>query len=245
MPPDSSLIDASLAGGLDLTLVLNAVASGRWTVPEAEDRLLADGRVHTVTDPTGVLGATSSDTMSLRWGLARVRPGPWALLLPTPGHPGGLRGPTATNAAALARGCAVVVHEGGVAWVCDAVGDGVAWQVLPAERPILPDPPDQVAGDLTATILQATRELGETAITGHHSPGDCPALGPDYPHSSQVLLERAWTVLAAATAGLAAGVDAVSSHQALRREKVLRPLALAAASAGSSAVSWPKVALVE
>lgn len=238
-------IDPTLACCLDLCLGLNAVATGRLSVPEAEARLLADERIHSVHDAAGILGLPVDEAVPLRRALSRTPVGAWALLLPSPGHPGGLRGPASTNAEALARGCAVVFHAGGPAWVCDPVGEGVQWLVLPAERPILPDPPQEAAAAFTARVIDAAQDLRGLAIDMDRPRTEIPVLGPDYPATSQPLLARAWTVMDAAASGLEASTSATTSHQVLRREAVLRPLAVAAADAVSSAVSWPAFTLVE
>lgn len=242
--------DASVA--LRLVAALNAMAAGAISAPEAEARLRFDGRPHHVLDADAQFGAEAT-TVTLRRALAwvdRVRT-PWALLLPVPGNPGGLRGPSALNAAALDRGAVVVRHDGGPAWLCDEVGHGVQWTLLRAERPAPPDDPRSAGRTLAAVMTDAAAAL--RGLEGGFEAGfevgrerpdtEAPRLGRAYPAGSQALLDRAWLLLAASELGATAA--ATTSHAALQREHALRPLARAARDAISSAASWPSFAMVE
>lgn len=233
---------------LRLAVVLNALAERAISAPFAERALAGGETPHHVHDPEGLLGLDPVSAVPLRQALARLEHAPagrarpaWALLLPRPGRMAGLRGPLEVNRAALDAGAVVMTHDGSLAWLGQRVGAGVQWRIALAERPLPPPDPREVARLLPRTIAQVAQELHGLDVTGGERPGPEPApeLGDHYPAASQALVERAWTVLAAAEAGLAQQHEVLHSHAVLTRERHLRELADAALDAISASVSWP------
>lgn len=244
MPIVALTTDPSIAYPLLLATTLNSVAAGLLSAPEAEALIRRDGRPHHVLDAEGQWGL--DEGVSVRRILARIdgTSTPWALLLPTPGHLAGLRGPASVNLAAIEHGAVVVRHDGGPAFLCDQVGHGVQWTMLQAERPLLPDDPRTAGRSLLSAMNLAAEQLRGGELASRRPTLQSPQLGKAYPASSQSLLDRAWLVLAAADADVELSGSATTSHRALQLERGLRPLARAARDAISAAVSWPSHSLV-
>lgn len=243
---------------LALVSALNALAEGRATAPDAE--LAVRGQSpHHVHDPDGVLGLDPLAQVPLRLALARVDHGRlpgvagdgqqaepvWALLLPRPGRMAGLRGPVELNRLALAAGAVVTTHDGAVAWFGQRVGEGVQWRVGRLERPLPPPDPREAARQLGGVVAAGTRGLAALGVVAGARPaaGHAPALGAHYPERSQLLLDRAWLLLAAGEQALAAQPEVLYSHAVLVRETHLRELVGTALDAVSAAASWPQRSL--
>ena len=241
----------SLIEGLRLVSVLNALTGDGLDAARAEDALrVADNgdpnRAHHVFDPAGVLGLEPQVATPVRIALGRVAnqlPGEhWALLLPQPGRLAGLRGPIATNAAALETGVIVVNHGGGLGWLPRPVGPAMQWELVPAERPLLPATPGEAAQALNEQILAAGRELGRLDAPAGNRPDDAASihLGAAYSHVNQKLLDRALLWREASRAGIEASPQLLHSHGVLVRDKQLRELDDICRDAISAAASWPR-----
>ncbi|MEL4357233.1 MULTISPECIES: hypothetical protein [unclassified Luteococcus] len=237
---------------LRLATGLNRLSEGRITAPELEAAVRADGTPHHVHDPDGLLclDAVARDPLTsvpLRLALARLdrTPAVWALLLPRPGHPAGLRGPTEVTRAALEAEAVVLTHDGSLAWLGQQVGGGVQWRLARAERPLPPPDPREQARHFSRLVADAASALAGLDLTAGSRPGEvrAPALGAGYPSRSQTLLDRAWLMLTAVDAALTAQPEVLHSHAVLTRERHLRELADAALDAVSAAASWPERAL--
>ncbi|GAA1390554.1 hypothetical protein [Luteococcus peritonei] len=249
---------------LDLCLALcsslNAMAEGRLTAPDAE-ALVRRGTAHHVHDPDQLLGLDPLAQVPLRLALARLahggRPaaGPggaigsappvWALLIPRPGRMAGLRGPLQANRLALEAGAVVTTHDGSLAWFGQQVGEGVQWRLARLERPLPPPDPREAARSLTRLVGQGAQALAELGVVAGQRPDaiHAPVLGAHYPERSQLLLDRAWLLLAASEQALAAQSEVLHSHAVLVREKHLRELLEVALDAVSAAASWPQRSL--
>lgn len=99
--------------------------------------------------------------------LAGAGVGSIGLALPVPGHPVGLAGPTAFNAAAHAAGEAVLLTTVGAApgrgMVPRVDARSVMWEVQPAVLPPSLDP-GEVGGELRRALVQATHRLVELDV---------------------------------------------------------------------------------
>ncbi|MEL4504045.1 hypothetical protein AAEX63_04595 [Luteococcus sp. H138] len=245
------MLDVSLR----LATTLNRLASGRTNAPDAEQVVRGDGTPHHVVDPDGLLGLDPLRAVPLRLALARLEhgrlgsPNPtegatpvWALLLPRPGRPAGLRGPADFTRAALECESVVLTHDGTLAWLGERVGGGVQWRLARADRPLPPPDPRECARQFSRTVAQAASVLSELDLAVGARPGEvhAPVLGEGYPSRSQTLLDRAWLVLLAVDAALASQHEVLHSHAVLTRERHLRELADAALDAISAATSWPE-----
>ena len=157
----------------------------------------------------------------------------------------------------------VVRHEGGLAWheawepqmgvgAVDAGGlddEDHLVRVLrlrTAERPLPPATPTEATAALSRATTTALSLLGNSGLGGAGGIGERPTtagtvqLGEAYPHASQVLLDRAMTMLAIVQAGLEQAPEVLPhSHGITARATALEPLRGAALDAIQSAVSWP------
>lgn len=247
------MLDVSLR----LATTLNRLASGRTNAPDAEQAVRAGGTPHHVADPDGLLGLDPLRSVPLRLALARLEHSPfgtatgtaatpvWALLLPRPGRPAGLRGPVGLTRAALAAQAVVLTHDGSLVWLGEGIGGGVQWRLARANRPLPPPDPRETARHFSRLVAQSASALAGLELTAGQWPDELhpPVLGDGYPTRSQTLLDRAWTVLLAADAALASQHEVLHSHAVLMRERHLRELADAALDAISAAASWPEWAL--
>lgn len=247
-PTRPDILDRMFDDCLRLAVVLNGLAEQAISAPFAERALTGGTTPHHVHDPDGLLGLDPVSAVPVRQALARLEHLPadrarpvWALLLPRPGRMAGLRGPVEVNREALEAGAVVMTHDGSLAWLGRQVGAGVQWVLARAERPLPPLDPRESARVFPRTVAHAVQALDGLDVTGGDRPeaGPAPVLGRHYPTASQALLDRAWTVLAAAEAGLAQQHEVLHSHAVLMRERHLRELADAALDAVSASVSWP------
>lgn len=223
---------------------LNDLASGT-PAPLVEESLNRVAVAHHFVDTDDILGLGAPVGHPLRVALHRFAgPGRWALLLPRPGHPAGMRGPVALNAAALDAGQVVIRHDGGLALVPTSVGPAIQWTIHDARAPELPSntaEANRVWSELVARLAAELHGLG-SITAGRPLEADTPVLGRCYPPQAQRLLDRAWPVFEALrAAGGGAHPEPLSSHGALAQERALLELERAAASAVQSALSWPLV----
>lgn len=236
-----------LADALNLTTTLNELSAGLCTAPEAEARIRGS-RIHHVADLDGVLGLDPLHLVGLRLALARTETRfaqtQWLLLLPRPGRLGGLRGPADVTSLALDAGAIVLASDGRLGWIPLAVGPAIQWRLVRAERPMVPPLPREATGAFAAVLAEEGAGLASLGVRAGRRPRiECLALPAGYPARSASLLERASVVLAAASAGLDAQTEIVTSHSVLGRELHLRRLADAALDAVSAAASWPSWAM--
>lgn len=230
---------------LRLTCVLNALASGHFTAPQAEAEIRFGGQAHHVVDPHQVLGLEAAHGVPIRLAFARLDADassiPWALAAPRPGRLSGLRGPSATTAAALQAGAIVTRHTGGIAWLPHPVGPAMQWTLLPADAPLLPLPPAAATRALAETVLEVERDLAALGASAGTRPSARrgPRLGPAYPASAQPLLEKALALHEACQSGLAAGAHLMTSHEVTQREQHLRRLDDVCLETVCSVASWP------
>lgn len=233
---------------LRLTSVLNALASGHLTAPEAEAEIRVLGQPHHVVDPDQVLGLQTAQSVPIRSAFARLdsdgQRASWALAAPRPGRLAGLRGPAVTTAAALQAGAVVIRHTGGVAWVPFLVGPAVQWTLLPADPPLLPAPPATASRALAETVLEVERDLAALGAPAGSRPGQRlgPRLGPAYPYGAQLLLEKALALHEACRYGLQASNQLFSSHEVTQREQHLQRLDGVCLDTICSVASWPVAA---
>ncbi|MGJ6981139.1 hypothetical protein ACSDQ9_11530 [Aestuariimicrobium soli] len=240
---------------LRLVVALNTVAAGVATLPAAEHALLAGGLVMHATDPDEALGL-GDGAHTLRVALTRAvragstdaggRPPAWAVALPRHGRAGGLRGPRELTARALELGAPVALpHTGGAAWLGLPLGhpepEAVQWRVWRADRPVIEATPSEAARSFTAALADAAEALTDLGVTGGTRPDSTLSvrLGPAYPSSSQVLLDRALVVHAACVTALDQPETVLHSHGVLTRERVLAPLVDTCLEAVQAACSWP------
>lgn len=241
-----------LAVCLRLTCLLNDLSAGRTTAPLAEAET---GELQHVHDAEEVLAAADPDPIAsvpLRRALATVahrrsvEPTLWGLYLVWPGHLAGLRGPAGVIDEALDAGMAIVCHASsaqgvptGTAWIPTPVGPAVQWQVHRGVAPLPPPTAPEAGQRLRAVMTETIGELGSLGPAGRRPEAVAPRLGPGHRHSDQVLLDLAWTMLAASDAGLDAVDQMLTAHGAQVREQALRGLHSAAAEAVCAAASWP------
>lgn len=243
---------------LTFVAALNAVEAGLWTVPEAEDRLTAGGRVaHQVSNPEGV-SPFSDDPTSLRIALSAMdrtsdRSG-WALISPRPGNLGGLRGPksltgevssmlsSADDPAAVA-----IKHRGGYALIAhvlqiegEPLPKAVQWQLLRAEHPLSPPQPAEAQARFLSVLQNAAKSplaelLSESGKYASNTSRDHVLhLGPAYP--AQPSLTSAVHALRLATE---VDFTLISLHHQQQTEQLMRDLEVAALDVICATVSWP------
>ena len=249
---------------LRLACELNALSSGLTTPAHAEQALLRLVPAHHVADSDELLGMPEHDPVAsvpVRMALSRIgvgspcptssgpsptEPTRWALLLPGPGRPAGLRGPAEVTAAAMDAGVVVTCHESprddllGLTWIGHLVGQGVHWRLLRARRPLPPPTPAEASGQLRAAMIHAREVLTDLDdVAGNRPDVVAPTLGRGHVKGDQSLLDLAWTVLHACDAGLASNHEILTAHGTGTRERALRDLRQVAAEALTAAVSWP------
>lgn len=238
---------------LRLTCLLNDLSAGRITAPEAERQL---GPLHHVHDADEALGPGEPDPIAsvpIRQPLARVahRASPdtvWGLYPVAPGRLAGLRGPAQLNQEAMTAGVAVVCHAStpgaipaGTAWIPTPVGPAVQWQIHRGAPPLPPPTAPEAGQQLRAVMTQVAADLGRLeTVAGRRPDALAPRLGRGHRHSDQVLLDLAWTMLAAADAGLETAGQMLTAHGTGVRETSLRHLRDAALDAVAAASSWPQ-----
>src|SRR5699024_8836197 len=155
-----------------------------------------------------------------------LEPTGWVLVLPRPGHLGELRGPAATNTAALAAGAVVVSRTAGAAWVPTVVGAAVQWTVQVATAPADPPAPADAERALSEALVAATHTLEELEVAGGARPGTPGQvrLPKAYGQRRQHALDRALLLHQACAAALEEDGSALSSFEMERRRTALTPL---------------------
>src|SRR5450631_175819 len=114
----------------------NAVLAGQVSPDLAAARIAGSDRVHRVDG----LGGEEHQTLPVVLARLSCMPGPAArLVLPVPGDPVGLPGPSALTTAALTAGEAVLLAaEGGLGLVPTSFADEVVWTAHPVvDTPVL------------------------------------------------------------------------------------------------------------
>lgn len=238
---------------LRLTCLLNDLSAGRITAPEAETRL---GPLHHVHDADEALGPGEPDPIAsvpIRRSLARVAHRAsaatlWGLYPVAPGRLAGLRGPAPVNQEVMTAGAAVICHVSspggiptGTTWIPTPVGPAVQWRIHRAAPPLPPPTAPEAGQQLRAVMAEVAADLGRLDTSAGRRPNAlAPALGRGHRHSDQVLLDLAWTMLAAADAGLETASEMLTSHGTRIRESSLHRLHDAALDAIAAATSWPQ-----
>lgn len=232
-----------------LTTQLNARLWSTDSTPPASPEVTAhlivgDDAAHHVVDPESRLGLDPLHANELPAALSAavlLEPAGWVLVLPRPGHLGGLRGPAATNTAALAAGAAVVSRTAGAAWVPTVVGAAVQWTVHPATGPADPPTPADAERALSEALVAATHTLQELDVAGGARPG-APGqvrLPKAYGQRRQHALDRALLLHLACAAALEDDGSALSSFEMDRRRTALAPLVGITADVVVAACSTP------
>lgn len=174
-----------------------------------------------------------------------------SLALPVEGHPLGLGGPRALNAAATEAGEAVLATEVGLAVVPYEVGAGVTWTLHEARRRQLADLGEADRGLRTSLLrtLDALERLdvaswspdaADHLLNLRHLPEVEPAPGiPEAAHGLAARASQAWAIVDAAFADHG---GAISALEVARRADALADLGRAARTALVAACSpevWP------
>ncbi|GAA2836756.1 hypothetical protein GCM10010441_71420 [Kitasatospora paracochleata] len=228
-----------------LTAWGNALLGGHASPDDAAAAVLGSDDAHRVT---GLPGDSPGELHGLTWALGRLRAlgvKGLRLALPVAGHPLGLTGPAAFNAAALGAGEAVVAVGSTVGLVPEVEHYGppgdrgvrVLWQCHPVEDALPADVPslDEAERELADGLREATRLLVRLDVAGagpealqalesYRRRGHSEALAPGYPPRAVRVLESARQV--SALLGIAAGGHgaAVSASEMAARREVLAPL---------------------
>ena len=223
----------------------NAVLAGQVSPDLAAQRIAGSDPAHRVD------GLGGADRQTLPVVLARLSalPGPAArLVLPVPGDPVGLPGPSALTTAALAAGEAVLlpaVADGGVGLVPVESGDQVIWMVHPvldspvlvtAAVPALAEADQELAVALReATELLAGLDLArwdpdsaEVVELLRRGRLDGDGLAPGYPNRAHEVLARARRLRAVIELAGRGDGAAVTAGEAAARRAALVPLDRAA-----------------
>jgi hypothetical protein len=250
-----------LIEALRLAAGLNSASARVGNLPEVEHALLRNGVIMHVTDPDEVLGlgeAASTLRVALTRAVREAGEGAsWAVALPRHGRAGGLRGPRPLTEAALlaATGAedlvaaVVIPHTGGAAWLPHLLGhpetEAVQWRLWAADRPLVELTPSEASRALTAALMSAADRLQSLGVTGGSRPSSTSSvrLGPAYPDSSQVLLDRALVVLDACRTALSTPDEVLHSHGVLIRERELGSLVDVCHDVVQACVSWPSHAM--
>ncbi|WP_229073583.1 hypothetical protein [Actinoplanes sp. DH11] len=219
---------------------------------------IAVGEEHLVADAPG----TWTD-VPLAQGLpvfAKLHPDDIRLVLPVPGDPRGLPGPSDLTGAALVAGEAVMTPEFGVVPEVrrHTSGSGVEfetvlWRVLPApeHRPVFQMGAAEAEAELTVALGEATTQLTKLdvaqwkpelagALQALRRPESTATLPPGFDPRSRRLFARASVldqVLALAETNAPGG--AVNGFEAQARDAALRPLTRACRQALVAACNSP------
>jgi len=221
----------------------NAWLSGRCSLDDARDQVVADDAAH------DVLGL-DDDPLPIVLALGRLRRDgarSATLALPVPGDPVGLGGPSDFNQAAIEAGEAVVVQGCAVGMVPLVVGAGVTWRTFSAvSTPTLPDitVADQ---ELREMLLESSARLADLDVArwrpeaaeglqalrdSHPAP-----LAAGHPVRAQRLAALGLRCQAIAELGLGDDGAAVSAFEAAERRDALLRLARSARHALVAACS--------
>jgi hypothetical protein len=221
----------------------NAVLAGQVSPDLAAARITGPDPVHRVD------GLGGADHQSLPVVLARLSalPGPAArLVLPVPGDPVGLPGPSALTTAALAAGEAVLLAaEGGLGLVPTSFADEVVWTAHPVvDTPVLITRglPALAEADLElAVALREATELLAGLDLARWDPDSAEAvealrrgrldgdgLAPGYPNRAHEVLARARRLRAVIELAGRGDGAAVTAGEAAARRAALVPLDRAA-----------------
>ncbi|GJF30904.1 hypothetical protein KNE206_36040 [Kitasatospora sp. NE20-6] len=239
-----------------LTAWGNALLAGAASPDDAATAVLGHDDSHRVT---GLPGDADGELHALTWAMGRLRVmgvKGLRLALPAAGHPLGLTGPAAFNAAALVAGEAVLavgapigfvpeVTEFGpagdrsatVLWRCSAVGDGP-----PADVPSLDEAERELAEGLRqATVLLARLDVAGAgpealrALEAYRRRGHDELLAPGYPPRAVRVLQSARQVGALLSIAAGGHGAAVSASEMAARREVLAPLERTARRAQTAA----------
>lgn len=238
---------------LELTCLLNDLCAGRISAPTAEDRL---GPMHQVHDPDGLLSLPEQDPLAsvpVRMALTRIAHWPgarsalWEPVLASPGRLAGLRGPAELTTSVLDAGAAVICHRSapgglpaGLCWIPQPVGPAVQWLIMAGRPPLPPATPAEAGQELRRVMAEVSGELGRLdVVAGQRPEAVPPRLGKSHRHSDQVLLDLAWSVLAASESGLEVS-PMLTAHGSRVREEALRRLRGAAQDAVTASSAWPQ-----
>jgi hypothetical protein len=145
-----------------LALWLSAWLTGRCSLDDARDAVVAGDAAH---DVTGLPGTEGTLPLILALGRLRAAGATGAgLALPVPGDPLGLGGPGSFNAEVVEAREGVVVDGADLGLVPDRVGAGVVWEVYPAvTRRALPDPAEADTL-LRQALLRTTGALADLDV---------------------------------------------------------------------------------
>lgn len=228
---------------LRLTVALNAMISTPLAVAEAVAVVQGEDVAHHVVDPDGRLGLDSDGAVALAAALPAIaarEPEMWVLALPVPGAAGGLRGPAALTADALAVGEVVVAGQAGLGLVPHRVGPAVQWRVWPAERPAPPPGPNEADAELSETVIAAADALSRLAVAAGVRPAGPVrvAAAPGLSTRQQARIDRALRLLEACSVALESDGASLSAWEAESRLRELRRVHMAAAAALCATASW-------
>lgn len=219
---------------------------------------IADGEEHLVADAPGTW--TDVPLTQALPVFAKLHPDDIRLVLPVPGDPRGLPGPSDLTGAALLAGEAVMTPRFGVVPEVrrHTSGSGVAfetvlWRVLPApeHRPVFQMGAAEAEAELTAALGEATAQLTRLdvaqwkpelagALQALRRPDSTATLPPGFDPRSRRLFARASIldqVLALAETNAPGG--AVNGFEAQARDAALRPLTGACRQALVAACNAP------
>ena len=231
-----------LSASILLTAYLNARRHTPLSAEVAARAITGDHTAHHVIDTEGLLGlgpfAASELEDALSAALVLVNCD-WVLALPRSGRLAPLVGPPQLTALALDAGAVVIAGAGGLAWVPQAVGPAIQWQVVTAQRPVPVDAATDAERHLLQLVLSAARILTDLDLGPSERPDiDPPPVLPQcYGHRAQRLVARSWHLTHALDAALAED-GAVHLHGIETRRRTLTELRDAAEAALSAAVSW-------
>ena len=137
-------------------LWFSAWTTGRASLDDARDVIVADDAAH---DVLGLPGATGSQSLILALGTIRgARATGAGIALPVPGDPTGLAGPAPFNADVLEAGEGVVLDGAELGLVPHRIGAGVQWVCQSAvSRRQVPD-----AADADRTLRRAVLDAAAT-----------------------------------------------------------------------------------
>ena len=143
-------------------LWFSAFATGRSSLDDTRDAIVADDTAH---DVVGLPGSADSTPLIVALGLLRgFRAGGAGIALPVPGDPLGLAGPGAFNVEVMEAGEGVVLEDADLGLVPHRTGPGVVWACHHAvSRRQLPDPSEADAL-LRQALLRTTGVLTDLDV---------------------------------------------------------------------------------
>jgi len=221
----------------------NAVLAGQVSPDLAAARIVGADGAHRVDG----LGGLARQTLPVVLARLSALPGPAArLVLPVPGDPVGLPGPSTLTTAALAAGEAVLIAaDGGIGLVPVETGEVVVWTAHPVvDTPVLvtaPLPALAEADQRLAVALREATELLSVLDVARWDPDSAEAvealrrgrldgdgLAPGYPNRAHEVLARARRLRAVIELAGRDDGAAVTAGEAAARRAALVPLDRAA-----------------